>query len=258
MHQKPASASAPSSRATLVAGRWRNASTENPISTSMKIAVVGHGRLAMELLAELGSAEGLTLEPWDGDAVSEGTAIVVHAGSGRELDQVMKFCERTQTTLLELATGSILENLVPAFPVVLCPNTNILMLKFMNLIASSGSQFRGYQVSLQESHQSRKTSVPGTAHAIARSLGLPAESIHSERDPQRQMIDFAVPAEHLDRHAVHRICVSDGACTVHLEARVLGEAPYARGVGHLLRALESRRLAPGLHRVEQFVRDGWL
>lgn len=132
------------------------------------------------------------------------------------------------------------------------------MLKFMSMIARSGPLFREYQTSLHESHHSRKTSVPGTAHAIAESLGLPTESIQSERDPQRQMIDFAVPAQHLDRHAVHRICISDGGCTIHMEARVLGDAPYARGVGHLLKALRSRRLAPGLHRVEQFVRDGWL
>lgn len=131
-------------------------------------------------------------------------------------------------------------------------------MKFMSMIATSGSLFRGYQVSFQESHQSRKTSVPGTAHAIAQSLGLPTESILSERDPQRQMIDFAVPAEHLDRHAVHRICISDEGCTIRLEARVLDAAPYARGVGHLLKALRSSRLAPGLHRVEQLIRDGWL
>lgn len=95
----------------------------------MKIAVVGRGRLAMELLEELDLAEGLTLQPWDGDAVTEEAAVVVHAGSGRELGQVMKFCERTQATLVELSTGSVLENLMPAYPVVLCPNTNILMLK---------------------------------------------------------------------------------------------------------------------------------
>lgn len=238
--------------------RLNIAFTENPIGASMRIAIVGRGRLATELLEELDPTEGMTLQPWDGIAACDSIAVVVHAGSGRELGKVMDFCERTQATLLELATGSILENLVPAFPVVLCPNTNILMLKFMSMIAASGSLFRGYEISFEESHQSRKTSVPGTAHAIADSLCLPTESIRSERDPHRQMNEFAIPAEHLDRHAVHRIYVSDGACTVRLEARVLGEAPYARGVGHLLKALESRRLAPGLHRVEQFVRDGWL
>jgi dihydrodipicolinate reductase len=184
--------------------------------------------------------------------------VVVHAGSGRELGKVMTFCERTQATLLELATGSAVETLEPSFPVVLCPNTNILMLKFMSMIAVSGSLFRGYEILFEESHQSRKTSVPGTAYAIAQSLDLPTESIQSERDPQRQMNEFAVPAEHLDRHAVHRISISDGGCTLRLEARVLDATPYARGVGHLLEALRSRRLAPGLHRVEQLVRDGWL
>lgn len=224
----------------------------------MRIAIVGRGRLATELLEELEPIEGVTLQPWDSIAATDPVAVVVHAGSGRELGQVMEFCERTQATLLELATGSAVENLVPSFPVVLCPNTNILMLKFMSMIAASGSLFRGHEISFEESHQSRKTSVPGTANAIAQSLGLPTESIRSERDPQRQMNEFAVPAEHLDRHAVHRISISDGGCTLRLEARVLGEAPYALGVGHLLRTLRSRQLAPGLHRIEQLVGDGWL
>lgn len=89
----------------------------------MKIAIVGRGRLATELLEKLDRAEGLTLQPWGGNADSEGVTVVVHTGSGRELGQVMRFCERTQATLLELSTGSILEGLMPAFPVVLCPNS---------------------------------------------------------------------------------------------------------------------------------------
>lgn len=224
----------------------------------MLVAVAGSGRLAKELLANLEPPEDMVLQAWRDMEAGSGASIVVHAGSGRELAQIVRYCEGAQATLVELSTGSAIEGITPSFPVLLCPNTNILMLKFMSMVAACGPWFSGYEVSIQESHQSAKTSAPGTALALARSLGLPADAIESERSRERQASVFDVPPEHLDRHAVHRIGVRDEGCTITLEARVIAAAPYARGVGQLLRALQSRRLGPGLHRVEDMVKTGWL
>lgn len=224
----------------------------------MRVAIVGSGRLARELLERCELPRGVTLHAWNDVSPSDGVSVVVHAGSGRELAQVAAYCERTQATLLELSTGSALEKLTPSFPVVLCPNTNILMLKFMRMVAVSGHLFRGYQVTIRESHQRAKTSAPGTALALAQSLGLPAHAIESERDPQRQVREFGVPVEHLDRHAIHRIEIADGGCVIKLEAKVQGATPYARGLGQLLQALQSRPIEPGLHRIAQLVEEGWL
>lgn len=224
----------------------------------MLVMVVGSGKLATELIERLDVPDGMTLQPWREAGPPAGIAFAVHAGSGRQLPQVIACCERTGATLLELSTGSILEDASPGFPVVLCPNTNILMLKFMSMVAASGHLFRGYDISLQESHQHGKTSAPGTALALAASLGLKPDSIVSERDPSRQMNVLAVPREHLARHAVHRVRISDGVCTVNLESRVMGSAPYARGVGELLRALRSRSLERRLYRVEELISAGWV
>jgi 4-hydroxy-tetrahydrodipicolinate reductase len=224
----------------------------------MLVTVVGSGKLATELNERLDTPDGMSLEPWHDAATRAGIAFVLHAGSGRQLPQVIAYCERTGATLLELSTGSILEEASPGFPVVLCPNTNILMLKFMSMLAASGHLFRGYEISLQESHQHNKSSAPGTALALAQSLGLKPDSIASERDPSLQMAVLAVPREHLARHAVHRIRISDGWCTVNLESRVMGSAPYARGVGQLLRALRSRPLDRRLYRVEELISAGWI
>lgn len=224
----------------------------------MLVTVVGSGKLATELLEHLELPEDMKLQAWSDLGPGADAAFVVHAGSGRELKPVIAYCERSGATLLELATGSVLENACPAFPVVLCPNTNILMLKFMSMLAASGPLLRGYDIRLEESHQHGKTSAPGTALALAESLGLSQEAIVSERDPSRQMEVFGVPDEHLARHAVHRIRISDGVCTLNLESRVMGAAPYACGVGQLLRALHTRTLERRVHRVEELVSAGWL
>lgn len=224
----------------------------------MLVVVVGSGKLAAELLGQLEPPGGMELRAWRDLGARDAAAYVVHAGSGRELAQVVTYCEQVQATLLELSTGSALENVKPSFPVVLCPNTNILMLKFMSMVSAFGPLFREYEVSLQESHQSGKTSAPGTALALAQSLGLPADLIVSERDRARQMSEFAVPAEHLERHAVHRLRIADGGCTVTLEARVLEATPYARGVGALLRALHGRTLETRTYYVDELVATGWL
>ncbi len=224
----------------------------------MLVTVVGSGKLAAELLERLELPEGMRLQAWRDTGPAADATVVLHAGSGRELAQVIAYCERTGATLLELSTGSVLEDACPAFPLVLCPNTNILMLKFMSMLKASSHLFRGYDISLQESHQHGKSSAPGTALALALSLCLSPDSIASERDPVRQLDVLGIPSEHLGRHAVHRIRISDDACTVNLESRVMGAAPYARGVGQLLRALQTRKLERRLYRVEELVSAGWL
>lgn len=224
----------------------------------MLVTIVGTGKLATELVEHLDVPEGMMLQTWRDPAPAAGAAFVVHAGSGRQLPEVIASCERTGATLLELSTGSILQEASPGFPLVLCPNTNILMLKFMSMLAASGHLFTGYDISLLESHQQGKTSAPGTALEIAESLGLKPNSIVSERDPSRQMGVLAVPREHLSRHAVHRIRISDEGCSLNLESRVMGSAPYARGVGQLLRALRDRTLERRLYRVEEFISAGWI
>lgn len=55
---------------------------------------------------------------------------------------------------------------------------------------------------------------------------------------------------------MHRIRISDDVCTVSLESRVMGTAPYARGVGQIVRALQGRELEPRPHHVEELIRAG--
>jgi 4-hydroxy-tetrahydrodipicolinate reductase len=264
----------------------------------MQVIVVGSGKLATELLGSLKLGSEYRLTSWDaGKAVVGETAagkaaagetvvgetvagksaagemaagmpvaersIVVHAGSGRELPDVVAFCRATASTLIELSTGSGIERMsagVPAagVPVVLCPNTNVLMLKFMHMLESSGHLFHDYKIGVVESHQASKTSVPGTAVAIARSLGLADAEIQSIREPDVQCDRLRIPKDQLERHAFHRIRIEDGECSIEMETRVVGASPYADGVARIVDAVRRHDLDRRVYSVMELVANGWL
>lgn len=221
------------------------------------VLVVGRGRLAQELLAGLPARLSRPVQAW-GASAAERPAIVAHAGSGDALPAVAAFCHATGSVLLELATGTPPPPAAPGFAWVLCPNTNVLMLKVMHLLAQGGALFAGCHITIEESHQASKTSVPGTAVALAHALGVPAQAIRSERDPARQRADWHIAEADLARHAAHRITLSDGDCQVRLETRVTGSAPYVDGVARIIEAAARHPLEPRVHDIDDFVRLGWL
>ena len=224
----------------------------------MQTIVVGSGKLATELLGALGSEGGSEVLPWAGRGLRTEKSVVVHAGSGRELGAVSAFCEATSSPLVELATGSMLEQGCAGFPIILCPNTNLLMLKFMAMLQRSGGLFRGYRIGLTESHQARKSSVPGTAVSMAQALGVAPGDIRSMRNVEAQRGALQIPQEHLSRHAYHEVLIEDGTCSVKLETRVYGDAPYADGVAHIVAAVRERPLENRRYSVMEFIDNAWL
>lgn len=224
----------------------------------MHVFIAGAGKLATELLDKLPQGEQFTVSSWPGVPDADARAIVVHAGSGREIGGICGFCQRTSSVLVELATGSAMEGFQPTFPVVLCPNTNILMLKFMSMLERSGALFAGSQISITESHQASKASVPGTAVAMAHALGLAASEVTSVRSASEQSSDLNIPTEHLARHAYHRIQIQDGSCAISMETRVYGESPYVHGVEQIIAALQQQPLQNRVYSVTEFIENGWV
>jgi 4-hydroxy-tetrahydrodipicolinate reductase len=224
----------------------------------MQVIIVGTGKLATELLNTLRVDRTYEVISWANKDPTKGQSIVVHAGSGRELKDVICYCEKTRAPLVELATGSEIEAASPAFPVVLCPNTNILMLKFMSMLVRSGHLFSGYSIKLTESHQAQKTSMPGTAVSMVNALGLKPSDVRSVRDPDVQKAALQIPIEHLDRHAYHQIVIEDAACSITMDTRVYGASPYADGVVRIISAIRSNELENRLYEINEFVENGWV
>lgn len=224
----------------------------------MQVYIAGTGKLATELLERLVSQGDLTISKWSVTPAASSKSIVIHAGSGREIKAISDFCSNTSSALIELSTGSSLDGTHPNFPVILCPNTNILMLKFMCMLQRSSAMFKGYPKQITESHQASKTSVPGTAVQIAQSLDIAQNSITSVRNASQQTDEFNIPGNHLDRHAFHRVTIQDGPCTISMETRVYGDAPYASGVQQILTAVHSQTLGAGIFSITDFIENGWI
>ncbi|MFO7570679.1 MAG: hypothetical protein R6W75_12875 [Smithellaceae bacterium] len=238
---------------------WREKLSITSKDESVQILIVGSGMLARELFENLKGGRIKSVISWaKRDEVWAGRRIVVHAGSGREMAQVVSFCADHRLVLVELSTRGSLDKINPSFPIVLCPNTNVLMLKFMAMIQSHGHLFSEYKKEVIESHQSNKKSEPGTAINIATSMGLSVSEIISVRDPQDQERRLGIPAEHLLRHAYHKIRITDGHVGIVLESKVLGHAPYASGLGKIIEAICDQNLSPGKHDVLELIQNGWL
>lgn len=224
------------------------------------VYIIGSGKLATELLNGLDLNQAYKVLAWTdrNNHEAEG-AIVVHAGSGRELNEAILYCKKTGSRLIELSTDRDYKQENWDIPVVLCPNTNILMLKFMNMIEKSGHTFSQYQISIIESHQANKTSVPGTAVAMAKSLNLQNNAIESVRDVKRQQVELAIPEQNLTRHAYHRIQISDDkSCSIVLETKVFGDSPYVDGVKEIICAVGKNHLENRLYDVMEFIDNQWI
>jgi dihydrodipicolinate reductase len=209
----------------------------------INVFVIGSGKLANALLTSgIVSGQGIML-PWDSSCqrLNE-KAILVHAGSGRQLKDCIDFCNRTKSVLIELSTGLETETLEADFPLVICPNTSVLVLKTMAMLKAYGSSFENYTITITESHQSAKTTEAGTAVAFAHALKFPPEKIQSVRDTGIQQYHIGIPVEYVAKHAYHKIVIKDVTDEVTIETRVLGHQSYAKGVKAIVEAVINHQL----------------
>jgi len=204
----------------------------------MSVYIVGSGKLASAILsADISFPSGKILK-WESNYQSlTEKAILIHAGSGRQLPECISFCQRTDSVLIELSTGLETEKMIPDFTLIVCPNTSILLLKILNVVKNFGHYFEDNKVSILESHQSAKTSEPGTAYAFAHSLKFPIDKIHSIRDPELQRNEIGIPEEFLHKHAYHKIVIEDGSDQVVIETKALGHQSYASGLKRIINAV---------------------
>ena len=123
---------------------------------------------------------------------------------------------------------------------VIAPNMAKQIVGFQAMMAWGADTFpglfKGYDITIRESHQKGKADTSGTAKAMVGyfdKLGLKctAQDIEQERDPDKQRHDWGIPEEHLGGHGWHTYTLTsdDQTVTFQFKHNVNGRKIYARG-----------------------------
>jgi len=123
---------------------------------------------------------------------------------------------------------------------VIAPNMAKQIVGFQAMMAWAADTFpdlfNGYAISIRESHQKGKADTSGTARAMVgyfNTLGLRCvpEDIEQERDPEKQIIEWGIPEEHLAGHGWHTYTLTSDDQTVKFQFthNVNGREIYASG-----------------------------
>ncbi len=215
----------------------------------MNISVIGNGAFASSLI-QFGN-EILAEQSKPGCVAPYPTTqptCVVHAGSGRQLDEALTLCRKHGIPLTHASTGITGDHDIAGIGYVEAPNLSLPIVKFMHLLELAGPLFASAKVSISESHQTTKTTVPGTAVFYANALGVSPSQIRSIRDPKEQLA-LGIPQETLDAHAVHWIHCEEFGAAISFTSEVFGRKTYAHGMLEVGRWAQG--LAPGRYHVKE-------
>ncbi len=109
---------------------------------------------------------------------------------------------------------------------VIAPNMAKQIVGFQAMMTYAAENFpnlfKGYRLTIRESHQAGKADTSGTAKAMVtcfNRMGIPfgPDQIEKERDPERQLNLWGVPPSHLSGHAWHTYALVSPDSTVRFE-----------------------------------------
>jgi 4-hydroxy-tetrahydrodipicolinate reductase len=230
---------------------------KNKEGEKMNVVIAGSGKLAKNILESKDLQLQYTLQPWDNFDRSQ-NAVIIHVGSGRQLDDITEYCSSNQSLLIQLSTGLEIKKYDKTFPVIICPNISILVVKFMYMLEKFGKYFQDYEIQLVESHQSQKRSVPGTALHFADSLKVDHEKIITIRDKNKQQEELNIPDAFIDSHAYHEIKIKDNNAELILKTKVYGHDGYSKGVEKLLKAISEKTFENKIYNIIDLIDMGYL
>jgi 4-hydroxy-tetrahydrodipicolinate reductase len=158
-------------------------------------------------------------------------------------------------------TGGDREKIVAAvenssIPAVIAPNMAKQIVGFQAMMAYAAEHFpdlfKGYRLTIRESHQSGKADTSGTAKAMVgyfNKMGVEfnPEQIEKERDPERQLNMWGIPAEHVAGHGWHTYTLisPDDSAKFEFIHNINGREIYGEGTLDAVQFL-SKKVSTGL------------
>ncbi len=207
------------------------------------IIIVGHGKLANNIKnGILDYLNDYQVDFWENiDNYLNNKLIIAHIGSGRQLAKVIEFCNKNKVPLIQGSTGMDIKQNNYDYTFIDAPNLSILMLKFMYMLKEYGQLYKDYKISITESHQNTKKTVPGTAIEMATSLDINAKEIKSIRNEDEQLNNYGITKEFLSLHAFHNICIQDekGTSRITFKTLVEGHDSYINGLSKIIKSIQN-------------------
>jgi len=232
-----------------------------------EILVVGNGNFGRTInenlvrISCLKNCEKLAVTKWedlDYKNIDLDSCGIVHAGSGRQLPEVIDFCAKHGLPMIQASTD-IDEDVLPENPefvLIEAPNLAIPIVKFLTLLEQGNVLFRDYKIRIYESHQQTKSQLAGTAQAMAKILGVDRTNILMIRDQKIQQMLLHVPEEALNGHAIHQIEIEGHGATIGFSTKVFGRDAYLHGILAVFNVVDN--LEQGRYLVTELVNKGLL
>lgn len=206
----------------------------------MKVLICGNGQMAKGFASFL-KKEKISYEKFTKN--TEGKFdFAVHLGSGRELKDLIKFCEENKIPLIQASTGQKIKSKPETFILDL-PNVSLEILRsliFLQEIKIFAQQNK-MKIELTESHQSSKKTTPGTAILIAKILGIPKNKIISKRNIKKA-------------HAHHFIKLSKKEIEIEYSIKINGRETYFEGLLSIIKILKKEKLRKGFYDINYLIK----
>jgi 4-hydroxy-tetrahydrodipicolinate reductase len=194
------------------------------------------------LLKELKASHGpfITVDFTHPSAVNDNAAFYC----AQELPFVMGTTGGDRAKLLEAVEAS-------SIPAVIAPNMAKQIVGLQAMIAYGGERFptlfKGYTMTLEESHQQGKADTSGTAKAMVgyfnqMGVAFDTNEIVQVRDPEIQKSQWGIPEVYLGGHGWHTYTLTspDGTVTFQFKHNVNGRDIYASGTFEAVAFLTAR------------------
>lgn len=217
-----------------------------------ELIVVGNGKLADVIKEEFSSYSAIPVKSYKTGLTANNESVFLHIGSGRQYSESLERAMESGASYIQAATEKDINMEAPEdnrIRYINAPNLDLNIIKLFYWLETAGDLFAGEPISVTESHQKEKSSLPGTAVKFCEKLNVPPESLVSIRDPEKQK---ALQIQNLNHHAFHRILIGDENSKIVIETKIEGADSYAKGVAGIIKALSS--LEKGNYEIDDLVK----
>ena len=216
-----------------------------------KIVIIGKGKLAEAILTRFPDFSEIPVEEYGQDIEANHDTIFVHVGSGRQYGESLQRAIENDASYIQAATEKNITMKIPDktnITFINAPNLDTNIIKLFHVFKCAKGLFKDEQISIIESHQKEKTSLPGTAVKFCDFLGIPYERIESIRDPERQK---ELDISNLKQHAYHKIRIGDNSSSITIETKIEGLESYVKGLSKIVQCVPM--LKNGTYEIEDLI-----